>query len=325
MKYIIKHFTIFLFALLFAFVGCKTSKETVAEVPGQTIDESKPLEKALLWKIEGKKVKRPSYLYGTIHIIPGEDYFLPAGTQTALSNASNVYFEVDMDDMMNLGKQIKLLTKAFMKDGIRIRDLLTSEEYQLVKQKFEGLGLPFAMFEKIKPMFLSMFIQGDMSPGDIQDGTITSYEMKFWETAKENEIPVEGLETLEFQMSIFDSIPYTEQAKMLVETVKTSDVGNEEFQAMIDIYRAQDIDGMYHMFSSGEEELGAYEDLFLTTRNKNWVPVMESVLLDGNVFFAVGAGHLGGPNGMIRLLRKAGYTLTPVLSEVLPSRKTKKI
>lgn len=324
MKYLYKYLTVIFLSIVLAFGGCKSAQEATVSQAVSSIDESLPLEKALLWKIEGNKVKKPSYLYGTIHIIPGEEYFLPPGTESALSNASNVYFEVDMDDMMNLGKQIKLLTKAFMKDGTRMRDLLTSEDYQLVKEKFEGIGLPFAMFEKIKPMFLSMFIQGDMSPGDMQNGTITSYEMKFWETAKENEIPVEGLETLEFQMSIFDSIPYPEQAKMLVETVKTSDIGNDEFQAMIDIYLAQDIDGMYDMFSGGEEALGAYEDLFLTTRNKNWIPVMDSLLPEGNVFFAVGAGHLGGPNGVVRLLRREGYLLTPVIGD-LPSRNTKKI
>ncbi len=324
MQQAIKVVFFFLFATSLALPGCKSQKAALNENTAPSVEMSAPLEKALLWKIEGKQTKKPSYLYGTIHLIPGEEFFLPEGADNALKNASRVYFEVDMDDMMNLGKQIKLLTKAFMQDGMRIRDLLTEEDYGLVRQKFEQIGLPFAMFERIKPMFLSMFIQGDMNPGDLQDGKISSYEMVFWEKAKENEIPVDGLETLEFQMSIFDSIPYPDQAKMLVETVKSADAGSEEFQEMIDIYKSQDIDGMYYKFRDEEDDLNAYEDLFLTKRNENWIPVMESVLPEGNVFFAVGAGHLGGPHGVVRLLRKAGYTLTPVFSEI-PARKSKKL
>ena len=317
---------VFFFLVLFSIglSGCTTQKQAIGENQGQAADFSAPLEKALLWKIEGKQIKKPSYLYGTIHLIPGEEFFLPGGAENALESASHVFFEVDMDDMMNLGKQIKLLTKAFMKDGTRIRDLLSEEDYALVREKFESTGLPFAMFERIKPMFLSIFIQGDMNPGDLQDGTISSYEMVFWEKAKENDIPVDGLETIEFQMSIFDSIPYPEQAKMLVETVKSADSGSEEFQDMIDMYKSQDIEGMYYKFRNEDDDLNAYEDLFLTKRNTNWIPVMESVLPEGNIFFAVGAGHLGGPNGVVRLLRKAGYTLTPVLSEI-PLHKSKKI
>lgn len=325
MPFLNKYIFIFFISLTVAFVGCKPAKEIVQQIPSVSqIDDSQPLQKSLLWKIEGNGIKNVSYLYGTIHMIPGDDFFLPIGTSSALSNASNIYFEVDMDDMMNIGKQIKLLTKAFMKDGTRLKDLLSPEDYKLVKSKFESLGLPFMLFERVKPMFLSMFVQGDFNPEDLQNGSITSYEMEFYETAKENEIPVDGLETLEFQMSIFDSIPYSDQAKMLVESIRSTNIEDDEFQKMIELYKAQDVDGMYDMFQGEDVDIGEYEDLFLTTRNKNWIPIMQNVLPTGNLFFAVGAGHLGGPNGVIRLLRKAGYTVTPVKSEI-SSRQSKKI
>jgi uncharacterized protein YbaP (TraB family) len=61
-----------------------------------------------------------------------------------------------------------------------------------------------------------------------------------------------------------------------------------------------------------EESLGGYEDLLLVTRNKNWIPVMGEMMKTQPVFFAVGAGHLGGKNGVIALLRQEGYTVVPV-------------
>ena len=58
--------------------------------------------------------------------------------------------------------------------------------------------------------------------------------------------------------------------------------------------------------------MAPYEELLLVRRNENWIPVMERIMREGSAFFAVGAGHLGGPKGVVNLLRQAGYTVEPV-------------
>ena len=71
------------------------------------------------------------------------------------------------------------------------------------------------------------------------------------------------------------------------------------------------------MFAADEEGIGQYEDLLLVGRNKNWITVMQKMMTNQITFFAVGAGHLGGNNGVVNLLKAEGYILTPLNTRTL--------
>ena len=199
-----------------------------------------------------------------------------------------------------------------MNDNITLKDLISEEDYQLVNDHFKELGLPLMMLERMKPMFLTVFASGDMDPAGLQSGSMKSYEMEFLEMAKNAGKPVAGLETIEFQMSVFDSIPYVAQAEMLVETIKSGDKENSEFDVMIEMYKNQKINDMIAMMSDEDEQLSDYEDILLNKRNEAWISGMKSMMIEMPTFFAVGAGHLAGERGVINLLKKEGYTLTPL-------------
>lgn len=271
-----------------------------------------PLENSLLWKIEGNGAIENSYLYGTIHMINEKDFFLPTGTMSAIDQSDQVVFEIDMNEMSDMGSMMGLMSKAFMKDGKTISDLLSAEDYKLLEDKFAKLGLPMMMLERIKPAFLTVFAY-DIDPNGMQNGSIKSYEMEFFEMANNANKPVSGLETLEFQMSVFDSISYEDQAKMLVDALKAGDSENDDFKVMTDMYLSQNINAMVEMIDEDEMMGGeGNNDIILTGRNKNWIPVMSDLMKTKKVFFAVGAAHLAGETGVIHLLRKEGYTLTPI-------------
>ena len=170
-------------------------------------------------------------------------------------------------------------------------------------------------FERIKPMFLTVFASGDMDPMAMQSGKIKSYEMEFMEIAKDAKMPMGGLETIDFQMSVFDSIPYKAQADMLVESIQSGDTGTDQFRQMVDIYKAQDLNAMQEMFAAEQGGLEGYDDILIVGRNKNWIPQMVNMMAIQPTFFAVGAGHLGGEYGVINLLKEEGYTLTPYVSK----------
>lgn len=302
-----------LFAFLVGFIfACKSTKD-VANVNAPQA-ENYDLEKSLLWKIEGKGMQEPSYLYGTIHMIEKESFFWPEGTLAAFEDAESITFEIDMDDMFDMGAQMGLLTKAFMADGKTLKDLYSAEDYEVVKTHFDGMGIPMFFMEKLKPMFLTVFASGDVEfgKGFGDESSIKSYEMEFFSLAQDANKDVSGLETIEYQMSVFDSIPYDAQAEMLLETIKSSDTEDDSFKEMIQMYKDQDISKMVSFMSEEEQGIEGYEDVLLYTRNKNWIPVMAKQMTANQVFFAVGAGHLGGKNGVIDLLKKEGYTLTPL-------------
>ncbi len=299
---------LFSFALLML-ASCGSTKGAMA---AKDSNAYQPLENSLLWKIEGKDAVAPSYLYGTIHMIGADDFFLPTGTMSAIDAADQVVFEIDMNEMSDMGTMMGLMSKAFMKDGKTISDLLSAEDYKLLESKFEKLGLPMMMLERIKPAFLTVFAY-DMDPSGMQNGSIKSYEMEFFEMANNSKKPVSGLETIEFQMSVFDSISYEDQAKMLVDALKAGDSENDDFKVMTDMYLSQNINAMVEMIDD-DEVMGSEgsNDILLTGRNKNWIPVMSDLMKTKKVFFAVGAAHLAGKTGVINLLKKEGYTLTPI-------------
>jgi len=219
-----------------------------------------------------------------------------------------------MDDMMDMGTQMSLMMKAFMNDGTTLKELLAEEKYTEVQKHFEKMGMSgfiWNMMERIKPMFLSVFGSMDMSGGGL-DSEMMSYEMEFMQMAKEQEKTMGGLETAEYQMSMFDSIPYKVQAQMLYESVQIEDSASDQLDIMVELYKKQDLKGMMKLFAADEQGIGKYEDLLLVGRNKNWIPVMEKMMKEQATFFAVGAGHLGGDNGVVNLLRSEGYILTPL-------------
>ncbi|MCB9264029.1 MAG: TraB/GumN family protein [Lewinellaceae bacterium] len=270
-------------------------------------------ENALLWEISGNELKQPSYLFGTIHMIGKEDFFLTDATKNSFNKAQQVAFEIDMEDMMDFTKLMPLMMKAFMANDTTLSDLLSEEDYKVVEEHFESVGLPLMFLERIKPMFLSALGGEDMfSMGNGDDSQVVSYEMELMQMAQQHKLPIEGLETAEYQMSMFDSIPYKIQAEMLVESIRSEKTEDGQFAQMVELYKNQDLQGMQAMMKDEASGIGGYEDLLLVRRNRNWIPVMGKMMKAKPTFFAVGAGHLGGDEGVVALLREAGYSVKPL-------------
>lgn len=277
-------------------------------------------ENSLLWEITGPGLKEASYLFGTIHMIPAEDFILNEATLKAFERAETITFEIDTEEMSNPAALFSMMGKMYMANDTSLSDLLNKEEYQLVADHFDKIGMPLSFLRRIKPMFLSVLVSEDLKNFQTGQGDkIMSYELELTRMAKEAEKDIRGLETMEYQMSLFDSIPYRAQARMLIEAVKAEQAlkdGDAEsddlsFDRMVALYKNQDIIAMQEL-GDEEEGLAGYEDILLNNRNRNWIGGMTQQMKESATFFAVGAGHLAGANGVIALLRANGYQLKPL-------------
>lgn len=264
----------------------------------------------LLWKIAGNGINKPSYLFGTIHMICKEDAFLSNNLVSAIEKADRVYLELDMD---NLFEMIGTMAKMKMTNDTTLADLLTPDEYKKVKDHFESNStlLPFSMLETYKPLMTSALLMESGIGCDEQ----VAMEQLIMEEAKKNGKRIEGLETMAYQMSVFDSIPYKIQAQELLKSIS---IGNKdtdsdkEFTEMMKAYKEQDLEKLGAVISKSDGGMMQYQDILLNNRNRNWVEKLKTLLLEKSLVIAVGAGHLPGENGVINLLKKAGFTLTPV-------------
>lgn len=301
-----------LFLFLFIGFGCKSVK--------QTNDSNQKLEKALLWEISGNGLQTPSYVYGTIHLIPAEHYFLPEGTMTAIDQSKKMIFEIDMASMNDMGQMMKIMPKLMMKNGTKLKDLVSNDDYEKIGAKFKDMGLPMFFLESIKPFFLSAFLSVDMKSFKEEGGFgkgMKSYEMEFNTLAKTKNMETGGVETLDDQINMVDSIPYNLQAEMLVSQLESGE--SSSLDKLAQIYKTQDIVGMQNLMNEKDENgkleneiMKDYEHVLLDDRNKRWIPKMSEEMKKQTTFFAFGAAHLAGKNGVLPLLQAAGYKIKPL-------------
>ena len=270
-----------------------------------SVSNAQKLEKSLLWEISGNGLEKPSYLFGTIHITC--DATLSKKVKDALDKTTQVVLEVDIDDPM---LQAKMMKGMMMKDGKTLNDFVSDAEYTRIDSLFiNNMGMSVGMFKNIKPTLLS-----SMLIPKLLDCQMQSVEMELVKVAKEQKEEVKGLETIEYQMTVFDQIPYEDQIQELLRSSKDNLAHDKAvITTMLEVYKSEDISRMLEMMSEDETSiLSKYQSIMLDTRNKNWISGITKFSKEQPTFFGVGAGHLAGDNGVIKLLRKLGYRVTAV-------------
>ncbi len=263
---------------------------------------------SLLWEISGNELNQKSYLFGTIHIIPEKDFFLTENMIERFNSCKVLALELDLDTSFK--SQIVLLAKIFLPNNKTLADYMDEKDYnQFSSYVMDSLKIKEKKFNKyirLKPFFSYSLIITDLL------GETLSYEQTFSKMAKTNKMRTVGLETIEFQMSVIDKISIEDQVSVFLDNAQNGRYAMiNEFNEMLNLYKQQDLDGLYQMIDS-DKSITNYEEEFIVKRNKNWIPKIEKLTRQNCAFIAVGAGHLAGENGVINLLRQRGYTVTPV-------------
>lgn len=284
----------------------------------QNLAKQKPLDKSLLWEISGNGLTKPSYIYGTIHMICKDDAAVGDSLIAAIERSDRVYFEVDMDNLMEMLSAFKDFK---MRNDTTLADLLSKEDYEKVKEYMESKSmlLPFSQLETYKPMLASSLL---LEQGAGCEESV-AMEQLIMQEAKKYRKRIDGLETMSYQASIFDSIPYKLQAEQLLKYIDQGDKqsdADKQFEEMVDAYKNQDIEKLGDFISRDGDGLGNYGDILIYNRNRNWVEKLKRLMPGKTLTIAVGAGHLAGDQGLIKLLRKEGYTVKPVKYKIRMER-----
>jgi uncharacterized protein YbaP (TraB family) len=269
----------------------------------------------LLWKISGNGLEKPSYLFGTIHMLCADDAVLSNNMKNVISNCDEVYFEVDMD---NLFEMIGAIGKMKMTGDTTLQDLLSKEDYKKVKNYFETKSslLPFSMLETFKPILAASTLE----QGSLPCENTAMMEQVIMQEAKQHGKKIKGLETMAYQAGVLDSIPYRLQAQQLVNYIDSATTGSQEdkqMKEMFDAYKKQDLKKLEDLMMESDAGMAGFTDIMLYHRNQNWVKKLKALMMEKSLVIAVGAGHLPGEKGVISLLRKEGYKVTPVENKII--------
>ncbi len=262
--------------------------------------------RTIFWQISGNGLALPSYLFGTIHIMPKDQFESYDLVDQKLKQSRQLILEMKVD--VPLKQQIEWAQKLLLPKGQTLKDFMPEDDFDGLKTYVtDSLGVKDMLFNtyiKFKPFaFYSALI-----PSIIGEN-IEGYELYFSKIAKRKKIPVRQLETFDFQLGIFDSIPNEEQMKMFFS--EDQDI-RKELTDMLSVYHQQDIYRMAESFSDDSIASG-FENRLIAVRNEAWIPKIIGYIQEEPSFIAVGAGHLAGRYGLIRQLREKGYDIEPVM------------
>jgi hypothetical protein len=280
---------------------------TAAATLGQHSDPAQ----SLLWKVSGNGLKKPSYLYGTFHLVPGS--YLPADgkVMAAFQAANGVIVEIKMDssDMM------KASTLAIMHDH-QLSQLYAPADYTTLETEFTAAtGYPLAPFAQVKPAALSLMLT--LAYNQQVAPWLAAYkgaplDMYFQQEGKRLDKNILALETVEEQMHLlYNAQPVEEQAQLLLTIVQEKDIVREASGAVAEAWRTEDLAAMQAASDRMMKHYGS-EAALLDDRNARWMEVLPKAMKKGPQFIAVGALHLAGDKGLIQLLRDKGYSVVPV-------------
>jgi uncharacterized protein len=260
----------------------------------------------LIYKISGKNNKKPSYIYGTIHIICQNDMVGIDKLNGLINQSEQLLMEVDLDDPAVMQSAAAGLT---IPNGKTLNDYLNAEQYAKVDEMFKNyVGVSVDNLKSYYPMALSVVVTGSQKAMGCQ--TPSSYDLTFMQNAVKNKIAIEGLETPASQFEKINRMPLEKQAKGLYEMALDPQKSIDGFKGMVTIYKSGQLD--FSKLVNGAFGGGDFEKGLLDERNIDWIPKIEKAINKKSTFIAVGAGHFGGKNGVLNLLKKKGYKLEAI-------------
>lgn len=276
--------------------------------------------KGLLWKLE-KEGQAPSFLFGTMHLTDPRVTSLTPAARTAFDAAETVVIETtDVLDQASMMAALMQKPELMMfTDGTTLSSLLSPADAAAVDAALARRGIPPASVAKMKPWMIAAMVALPACEMARKTAGAPVLDVKLAQDAKASGKRLAGLETAAGQLEAMASLPMGFHMSGLVETLKLGDRIDDVVETMIVLYLQGDTGMFWPLFratlpGSGTDKSGyaAFEETMITARNKIMAEKAEPLLASGSAFVAVGAMHLPGPDGLIELFRKAGYTVTSV-------------
>ncbi len=272
-------------------------------VHAQIVDS---LENSILWEISGNGIEKPSYIFGTIHLIPKDDYFFTDVMKEKFDACKKLVLEIDIN--LSLAEQINAAKQMILPKGKSLFDYMSeSDSVKFSSYLLDSIKISNSTYKKvlkIKPLFGSGLILKDLI------GKSKTYEEELNKAAKKKGMETVGLETLQFQMDLINTVSIKDQINMLFEDDLS---GNplDAYNQMVAVYKEQNLNKLKALIDA-DDSMAELGDDFLNKRNADWISKIEKLTEENPVFIAVGAGHLAGEKGVLNLLKQKGFTIKPV-------------
>lgn len=275
----------------------------------------------ILYRISGKGLEKPSYIVGTYHLAPASFADSIPGMKTAIEGTQQVCGELDIMDAFKPENAARLMQSQMLPEGTTLTSLLTAEQLErLNKLLLDVMGSNLndeafaAQIDKMTPAALSTTLSLSSYMKKVESfNPMELIDNHFQMLALQNGKAVKGFETVDFQMGVLFGAPLEKQVNDLMCMVDHFEDTEEMVNLITTAYFSQDLTLIEEaMEQESKIDCGTTEedeDILINNRNRNWVELMPDMMAEQPTLFVVGAGHLCGEKGVLKLLEKAGYTI----------------
>lgn len=284
---------------------------SASKVSAQLSESDTPNDGSVFWEISGNGLTEPSYLFGTFHLLGNSYVDSLTEVMEKFNRCKSFVGELKIDSTI-----MPKMGAAAVLQGTTLDQILTKDDYAITQQYMKELsGYDLSMFNNVNPMTISTlliaFAQQQVSPPNPTNPELIMDDY-FQHLSKQSGKKIIGLETIDDQINaLFLQFSYERQAELLMEQVKQKDKIFEDIQQMTNSYKQQDFKTIMSLMYDGSFTK-TEAAVILDNRNLNWMKELPTIIHQSSAFIAVGALHLSGKNGLVQLLRNAGYTVEPL-------------
>jgi uncharacterized protein YbaP (TraB family) len=256
------------------------------------------------------KVSRPTgaiYLVGSVHLLTKDFYPLSPALDTAFKDSDLLVEEADLGEMEAPASQFKLLARGLLPGDQSLESVVSPATYASVTKRVSDLGMPIEPLSRFKPWMLALtLVQLEWQKAGF-DASL-GLDRHFYDRAKVDGKLVQGLETVDYQVSLFDEMTRDEQDRMLAESLKDLDREQANVLALTNAWKAGNAPTVERLVLDEVKDDPVTYKRLLVNRNRNWLPSLDALLnRSGHAFVVVGAAHLIGPDGLLTMFKAKGY------------------
>ena len=289
-----------------AFAAGSRSADAQVQATAIAVHPAPPASsKHILYRVRGPQ-GATVYLLGSVHLLSADAATLPQEVDTAFAHAKTVTFETSLDSAMARGPE--MIARGRYGDGRTLRESLAPAHAAKVDSVLHLYGLSLDQVNGFKPWMVSLLMaQFAMQKLNFQPQY--GVDMQLNARAKQASKPVGGLESVDFQMGLFDSLSPADQERMLLDN-DSPEGAAKQMGAIRDAWSHGDAAGLDSMLNARMADAPTLLDALVWSRNRSWIPKIEAMIRGkDDALVVVGAGHLVGKQGVVAMLRAKGYTL----------------
>ncbi|MCG8436021.1 MAG: TraB/GumN family protein [Gammaproteobacteria bacterium] len=265
-------------------------------------------EKHFLWKV--KSGDATMFLLGSVHVLRNDDYPLAGVIESAYTDSDALIVEVDTSTMNPLAIQQLSLERGMLHDGETLADYMSRDSFRKINALAEDLGYDMRLLSGLEPWLAAMTVIG-VEAQKAGFNPANGVDMYFIGRAAEDGKEIQGLETAEYQISIFDGFSRATQEQFLLQSLEQAKSMTSDLDKLVRIWRSGDTDALAMEMQEDYDNYPEVYDKLLAERNRNWLPViLKHLQQPQTTMVVVGALHLVGKDGIIKMLRDRGFSVT---------------